>query len=264
MLNRYFMNKDSVIIGWGTVGKAIAEAFGIKSYYSRTDNNITLQECVKKKYIHICLPTPTVNGACYTDGITDTIKKLLEYGVTQDSVFIIHSTVFAGYNRSIQKSLGIKNIVSNPEFLSEDTAIVDAQKPALIVIGADEPRYREMVFGIYSARFKYIKPIVTDSITAEFLKLSLNAFFTTKVIFANEIFTYAQTIGANYEIIKLALQAHPWGSINHFAVHHKGGKGAGGKCLPKDIEALAESTGSPLFAQIYAINEELLRESGKK
>ena len=255
---------DSVIIGWGTIGKATANCFKIDKYYSRTQSNITLEEIAKQKYIFICLPTPTINGECYVDDITKFIKSINEYSASKNAVFIIRSTVYAGYNQFLQAELGITNVVSNPEFLSEDSAIVDANKPSLIVIGADDPRYREWVYGIYSARFKYVQPIMTDSITAELLKLTLNAFFTTKVIFANAIFEYANNMGANYETIKLALENHPWGSKNHFTIFHKGGRGAGGKCLSKDVEALANSSSSSFITIVDELNKQILKESGKK
>jgi UDPglucose 6-dehydrogenase len=254
---------NAVVIGWGTVGKATADAFKIDKYYSRTESNIEFDDIAKQKFIFICLPTPTINGICYTDGITDFIRKVIQYPESKNATFIIRSTVNAGYNKHLQQEFGISNIVSNPEFLSEDTAIKDANKPDIIVIGADYPWYREQVYGIYSARFRYVKPIMTDSVTAELLKLTLNAFFTTKVVFANEIFDYAQEVEANYETIKVALEQHPWGSKGHFQIHHKNGRGAGGKCLAKDIESLADATGSLLLSSVYAINQELLRESGK-
>jgi UDPglucose 6-dehydrogenase len=256
--------RDAVIIGWGTVGKATADCFKIDKYYSRTESNITLEEIAKQKYIFICLPTPTIEGKCYVAGITEFIKKIIKYPESKAAVFIIRSTVYAGYNQYLQAELGIKNIVSNPEFLSEDTAIEDSNNPALIVIGADDPKYREMVYGVYSARFRYVQPIMTDSITAELLKLTVNAFFTTKVIFGNTIFDYANAIGANYETIKLALENHPWGSKNHFTVFHKRGRGAGGKCLTKDMEALANATSSRMFMEVDKMNKELLQETGKK
>ena len=255
---------NACIIGWGTVGKATADAFKIDKYYSRTESNIEFKDIAKQKYIFICLPTPTIQGKCYTNGITEFIRKIIQYPNSKNATFIIRSTVNAGYSKSLQREFGMSNIVSNPEFLSEDTAVEDANKPSLIVIGADDPKYREQVYGIYSARFRYVQPIMTDSVTAELLKLSLNAFFTTKIVFANEIFDYAQSIGANYETIRTALEQHPWGSKGHFQVFHKGGRGAGGKCLSKDIEALADKSGSELFASIYAINKELLRESAKQ
>ncbi len=256
---------NAVVIGWGTTGKATANVFKIDKYYSRKESNITLEEIAKQKYIFVCLPTPTIDGECYVQGITDFIKKILiQKEVNKDIVFIIRSTVYAGYSRDLQKSLGITNIVSNPEFLSEDTAMEDANKPALIVIGADDPKYREIIYGIYSGRFKYVQPIMTDSTTAELLKLTLNAFFVTKVVFANAIYNYAESIKANYETIRLALENHPWGSKNHFVVFHKGGYGAGGKCLAKDIEALANSSFSILLSCVQEINENLLKESKKK
>lgn len=258
------MNNESVVIGYGVVGKAIAEAFGINKYHSRNENNILFENVVKCKYIHICLPTPTVNGECDISAITQFFKRVQEYPLALGQVYIIHSTVYAGCNKFLQEKFTIKNIVSCPEFLSEDTAVEDAKNPALIVIGADDPKYRELVKGIYTARFKYCEPLMTDSVTAELIKLSLNAFFTTKVVFANEIFDYAQKTGANYETIRTVLENHPWGSKNHFRVNDRGGRGAGGKCLSKDIFAFSGYTNSELLKTVNMININLLEGSGKK
>ena len=154
--------------------------------------------------------------------------------------------------------------MSNPEFLSEDTWEQDAIQPSIIVIGCDDPKYREQVLGLYQGRFKYCKPFVTDSATAELLKLAFNSFFVTKIIFANELYDYTQKTKANYETIRQALEAHPWGSKNHFQAFHKNGRGAGGKCLRKDVEALAYLVGhSAFFDIIHYQNEKLLKESNK-
>lgn len=259
------MNSDKCILGWGTVGKCTALTFGIEKYYSRSDANITLEEASKCKFIFICLPTPTVEGVCDTSAITEIIKKLQTYPDFSNATIIIRSTVYAGYNKYLQAELGLKNIVSNPEFLSEDTWEKDAVKPMLVVIGSDDVDARERVAGLYRGRFKYNEPIITNSITAEMIKYSLNVFFATKVIFANEVYDYSQKIGANYETIRQTLQAHPWGSKNHLQVFNKGGRGAGGKCLKKDLEAFSKAVGSSIFLEATnQTNHRLLTESGKK
>lgn len=256
--------ENSVIIGNGMVGKATAKAFGIDKYISLKDSNTTYQEAAKCKYIFICLPTPTKNGKCYVDDIRQTIKKLIENGLTQDGVVIIRSTVAPGTSRAIQKSFGIENVVSNPEFLSEDTADYDAQNPGIVVIGADSMRHMEMVKGLYMGRFKYAEIIETDSVTAEFIKYALNIFFATKVVFANQMFDVARKLNANYESVRKVLEMHKWGSKNHFRAIDKGGRGAGGRCLPKDLEAFAALATPSIFDKIHSINQTYLEMTNKK
>jgi len=252
------------VIGYGTVGKSTALTFSIDKYYSRSTANITLEEAAACRYIFICLPTPIKDGKYVTKPITAIVRELSKYPSFKNSVLIIRSTVYPGYNHFLQATFGIKNVVSNPEFLSEDTWKEDAVKPSIVVIGADDPKLREKVAGLYQGRFKYSAPIITDPVTAELLKLAFNTFFVTKVIFANELYDYTQKTKANYETIRQALEAHPWGSKNHFQAFHKNGRGAGGKCLRKDVEALAYLVGhSAFFDIIHYQNEKLLKESNK-
>lgn len=255
---------DKCVIGWGTVGKATAKTFNITNYYSRSESTISLEEASRCRYIFICLPTPTVNGECDTSAITDVIEKLYRYKTLSQAIIVIRSTVYPGYNRFLQEKFHLKNIVSNPEFLSEDTWEQDATRPMLIVVGSDDVGSREKLVGLYMGRFKYNTPYVTDSITAEMIKYSLNVFFGTKIIFANALYNYVQKYKGNYETIKSVLESHPWGSRNHFKVVHKGGRGAGGKCLQKDMQAFAKITDDPFFETLYWLNEELLKKYPKK
>ena len=244
------MNDAVVIGGTGYVGRATRLAFGIDKYFSRSESNITLEEAAKMRYIFVCLPTPTMDGFPFTQDIRDLIMQLKFYGVTNESTIIIRSTVPPGF----AKSLDLENVVSNPEFLSEATWEEDAKKPWMVVIGGEE-KYRERVAGLYRGRFKYMKPILTDNTTAELIKYTLNTFFATKVAFANEIYDYAQIVGANYETIRTALENSPWGSRNHFKIWYKEKRGIHGSCLPKDTQALAAMTKSPLFETILDLNK---------
>lgn len=243
---------NACVIGYGVVGQATAEAFGIDKYYSRTNSNITLEQAAGYRYIFICLPTPTLDGKCFTQDIEDVIRTICSY--KGKNIFIIRSTVYPGFIKYMHQKYGINNLVSNPEFLSEDTAIEDAKNPKLIVLGGDYFKYLESVRAFYQARFKYGNYVITDSTTSELIKYALNTFFTTKVIFANELYDYTQKVKANYEAIKKVLTFHPWGSKNHFTVFYKDKRGVHGKCLPKDTEAFANLTGSPFFKMLLERN----------
>jgi UDPglucose 6-dehydrogenase len=202
------------------------------------------------------MPTPTVDGKCFTDDIYKTVKKIAENDERNQCIFIIRSTVTPGFCKRLDEELGV-NVVSNPEFLSEDTWEQDATQPMLVVLGACDSNIGGEVLALYKGRFKYIEPFVTDLTTAETIKYALNNFFSTKVIFANELYDFVRKVGANYETIRNVLTRHPWGSKNHFTVYYKGQRGIHGKCLPKDLESFANLTKSPLFKTLLEINERL-------
>jgi len=244
------MLKSSVTIGYGYVGKATAKTFGIEKFYTRHDKNITLDEIKKTKYIFICLPTPTVSGLAFTDDIYEFIDRVKN----PESIFIIRSTVPVGFGETVARELKVQ-VVSNPEFLSEDTWEQDAVKPKIVVLGG-EGKSLEAVKGLYMGRFKYSTPLITDNNTAEMIKYAFNSWFSTKVIFSNEIFNACQDFKANYETVKRALESHPWGMKNHNVIFYKGRRGLGGNCLPKDIKAFADQTDSKFFQLVSEVRYE--------
>jgi UDPglucose 6-dehydrogenase len=124
----------------------------------------------------------------------------------------------------------------------------------MMVIGGDNVRYRERVAGLYRGRFRYSKPLETDNTTAELIKYTLNGFFFLKTIFGNEVFNFAEKVGANYETVRTALENSPWGSKNHFKIFYKGRRGVHGSCLPKDTESFATQTNSLLFKTLLELN----------
>ena len=106
--------------------------------------------------------------------------------------------------------------------------------------------------------------IVTNTVTAETLKYAFNTFFITKIVFANQLYDNCEKSGADYKVIQEALMAHPWGSKHHLKVLHKGGRGGGGRCLPKDIKAFAKYTNSPLLQKVEELNRGYLEMSHKE
>lgn len=254
--------KDACIIGYGMVGKATAKLFGIKKHFDRKpeDTNITLEDAAKCRVVFICLPTPQADGKYKTGDMIGVISKIKDYG--NETVFVIRSTVDPGFADYVKKRLGI-NVISNPEFLTEATWENDIQHPPFVLLGGRQGPEMDLVRGIYESRIKSAPIIVTDNITAEMAKLALNGFFTTKVVYANEIFDLCQTYGANYQTIKKILEKHPFGYKNHAEVYHKGGRGAGGKCLEKDMAVLASLSSSHLLSAINEVNQYLLKQYPK-
>lgn len=256
---------EAVIIGYGFVGKATAKSLGITHYYSRTQANVSLNNLHKFKYIFLCLPTPTVEGKQDRENIKyyiDFISEKWKENNT-DGVFIIRSTVLPGTAHKIKQHQEV-DIVHVPEFLSEDTWEQDAQWPDIIVVGSDNQEKREEVAGIFKARFKGAEYFLTDSITAETIKYGVNTFYALKVIFANQLFDFCDDRGVNYETVKNAMYARKWIGKNHLEIWHKGGRGAGGKCLKKDLDAFANYTNIPLLEYVNKINKGLLMTHAKK
>lgn len=256
------MRDDCVIIGFGTVGKAVAKAFDIPWHFDPKDSNITLKEASKKQFIIFCTPTPTdpkgqQGGVDIIDGY---IKQIKEYGGR--NIFIIRSTVLPGTTKHLAEKYDVM-VGFAPEFLSASTAEYDALHPKFVVIGADDVPTRIAMENLWK-RFKIKNFVITDTVTAEMIKYTFNLFFLTKVIFANQMYDICQINGAKYDTLKEALYSHPWGTHHHLKPIHKGGRGGGGMCFPKDVAAFAKYSNLKLFKVIKELNDEYLSGSQKE
>lgn len=257
------MRDDAFILGMGYVGKATAKVLDIPWHFSRHDANITLKDGAKKKYCIICLPTPTNeqgNQGEAIQTIISYIKQIVGFG--GHPLFVIRSTVLPGTCDFISKETK-ELIASNPEFLSEATAYEDALNPKIKVLGANEPLAMKLIDELWRDIPSKLT-IRCGLSTAEMIKYTFNTFAATKVVFANTIYDACQKTGADYATVHMALHKHPWGSKHHLKPVDKGGRGAGGHCIPKDLKAFATWSNSELLQTVERVNKELLQSTKKE
>jgi len=127
------------------------------------------------------------------------------------------------------------DIVSNPEFLREGSAIEDFMRPDRVIIGAESEQGIAIMKDIYSALYLIETPFVITTLeTAEMIKYATNAFLATKVTFINEIANFCETVGADVHHVARAMGLD--GRIGKKFLHP--GPGYGGSCFPKDTRAL--------------------------
>lgn len=255
------MQNAIVLGGTGMTGNATMHSLGIKDQYSRGSSNVDINHILDFKYIFVCLPTPTVDGKQDLTFIEHYFRLFSERAKNQ--IFIIRSTILPGTCKRLSEQYGLK-IAHNPEFLSEDTWKKDSEWPDIVVIGADDNNIRDEVAGIFRGRYKGAEFVITDSVTAEMIKYAINCFYATKVVYANEVYNFAEKIGANYRTIQKAMYSRAWIGKNHLEVWNKEGRGAGGKCLKKDLEAFTQASGSALLKVANDINKQLLKDFPKK
>lgn len=251
--------KDAVVHGYGMVGKATAHAFEIVEYTDLKESTVSIKDSSDLRYHFICLPTPVENHVYDIRPILNLMTKIVREG--KENIFILRSTVLPGTCRTIASGLGIDTIVHAPEFLSESTWRLDTDYPDQVVIGGDDERSLLEVVALYAKRYPGIGPLITDTPTAELIKCAINAFFSTKVIFANELYEIARRAGADYDLVKSAMYGDSRIGENHLSVYYKRPswdkpkRGLHGKCLPKDLEALTHFSGSKLLGMVRALNE---------
>jgi len=127
------------------------------------------------------------------------------------------------------------DIVSNPEFLREGSAVYDFTHPDKIVIGTTSDHALKIMQEIYRPLYLIDTPfVITNPETAELIKYACNAFLATKITFINEIANICDKVGADVHQIAKAMGLD--GRISPKFLHP--GPGYGGSCFPKDTEAL--------------------------
>lgn len=146
----------------------------------------------------------------------------------------------------IQQELDIRHseltfdVISNPEFLKEGTAVSDCSRPDRIVIGTDNEHAAKVIKELYLPMVRNNETFVfMDIASAEMTKYAANAMLAAKISFMNEISNICELVGADINKIRLGI-----GSDHRIGYHFiYAGCGYGGSCFPKDVRALI-STGS--------------------
>ncbi len=146
---------------------------------------------------------------------------------------------------AIQKELDKRNsnltfdVVSNPEFLKEGTAISDCSYPDRIVIGTDSEEAAQVMRELYLPLVRNTETIITmDIASAEMTKYTANAMLATKISFMNEISNICERVGADVNKVRMGI-----GSDSRIGFHFiYAGCGYGGSCFPKDVQALIKTS----------------------
>lgn len=197
----------------------------------------------KVKIIFITVGTPSKKGGRvdlrYVREVADTIgRNIKDYKIIVDK-----STVPVGTGKMVRKIIrkyykGDFDLVSNPEFLKEGSAIKDFLKPDRIVLGVESHKAKEIMLKLYEQI--NCPKLVCDLATAETIKYASNAFLATKISFINEIANICDKVGADVEKVALGMGYDK--RITRYFL--KAGIGWGGSCFPKDVRALNQTAGA--------------------
>ncbi len=141
-------------------------------------------------------------------------------------------------------------VVSNPEFLKEGSAIEDFMKPDRIVIGADSARAMQIMQNVYAPFVrKGDRTLVMDVRSAEMTKYASNAMLATKISFINEMANICESLGADIDNVRRGMGYDKRIGFDFLFP----GVGYGGSCFPKDVKALVRT------AQEHGIDAKVLR-----
>ncbi|WP_100405499.1 UDP-glucose dehydrogenase family protein [Bacillus solitudinis] len=193
--------------------------------------------------IYIAVGTPQNADGTADLRFINSVASDIAKNIRETVIVVTKSTVPVGTNHHVkelinkQTSIPIE-VISNPEFLREGSAVADTFNGDRIVIGADS---EEAAAVLEEINKPFDIPVFkTDIRSAEMIKYAANAFLATKISFINEVATLCEKLGANIEDV-----AHGMGQDNRIGrAFLNAGIGYGGSCFPKDTHALVQLAGN--------------------
>ena len=202
--------------------------------------------------VFIAVGTPSRRGDGHADlSYVYAAAKEIAEAMEGYTVVVTKSTVPVGTGREVERIIAETrpdadfDVVSNPEFLREGSAIEDFMRPDRVVIGTKSERAREVMHELYRPLYLLETPMVfTTRQTSELIKYAANTFLATKITFINEIADLCEVVDADVQDVARGIGLD--GRIGRKFLH--AGPGYGGSCFPKDTLALvktAEDVGSP-------------------
>jgi UDPglucose 6-dehydrogenase len=226
----------------------------------------TISAIADREVVFICVGTPPrASGEANLAAVENAARQVAR-AASSSLIVVEKSTVPTGTADRIRRTIaqerrssadGIE-VVSNPEFLREGTAIEDSLHPSRILVGADSPRGHAAMRRLYARPIEEGIPLVeTDIKTAELAKHASNAFLALKISYVNALARVCERTGADVVAVADVMGSDPRIGRSFLDA----GLGYGGFCFPKDLDAferLASQAGYdfPLLREIRSINEE--------
>ena len=223
--------------------------------------------------VFISVGTPSRRGDGHADlsyvyaAATEIAKAIDGY-----TVVVTKSTVPVGTGREVQRIISDTkpsaefDMVSNPEFLREGSAIEDFMRPDRIIIGTYSKAAANILKELYRPLYLLETPMLHTNIeTAELIKYAANTFLATKITFINEISELCEKVGADVQEVARGIGLD--GRIGRKFLH--AGPGYGGSCFPKDTLALLQTAteqGTPLkvVETVVEVNSKRKRQMSDK
>jgi UDPglucose 6-dehydrogenase len=203
--------------------------------------------------IFIAVGTPPRGDGSADMSYVEKVAAEIAAEIREYKVIVTKSTVPVGTGARLRKIISKKltervdfDIVSNPEFLREGSAIEDFMRPNRVIVGASSQQAVAILKDLYRPLYLIETPFVITNIeTAELIKYASNSFLAVKISFVNELSKLCEKVGADIQTVAkgMGLDRRIGAKFLHT------GPGYGGSCFPKDTRALlalAEQNGTEL------------------
>lgn len=221
---------------------------GLETLFNRNirENRLKFTTDIKNavkssEIVFLCLPTPPGgDGQADLTAVINVAEQISSL-INDYKIIVNKSTVPVGTADKVRDII-VKNtdknlfdIVSNPEFLREGTAVEDFLKPERVIIGTFSDKAANIMSHLYEPFVRSGNPtIIMDERSAEMTKYAANSLLATKITFMNEIANICEKVDANVDNVRKGI-----GTDSRIGKRFLfSGIGYGGSCFPKDVQAL--------------------------
>lgn len=261
------MEPKVLLIGYGWVGQYMGKYFKTADYVTGDGivRRVSDDSEVKLGRYHLAIigvPTPMIKETGQCD--TSIVEKVVEKYKPNVDIFLVKSTVEIGTCERLEQKYQV-SVCMSPEYVGETLGhpLLEPRRDAFQIIGGNKTA-REIVAEMFMRVLHASAPILlVTSREAEIIKYCENMWIMRRVDYWNDVFEICQTLDASFTQVREGLVLDPRMDRTHSNVY-RDNLGWSGKCLPKDMNALAykmRKEGHPLPRLEHAIRENVKRRA---
>ena len=222
-------------------------------------------------FITVGTPSKRIEGEADLSFVWNVAEEISK-NINKYCIVVTKSTVPVGTTKEIKniisKKIGEKDfdVVSNPEFLREGSAINDFMRPDRVVIGCENKKSEDIMRELYRPLYLLETPIVSTTVeSAEIIKYASNSFLATKISFINQVADLCEKVGADIQDVAKGMGIDK--RIGSKFLH--AGPGYGGSCFPKDVKAFIRTAQKhevdlSILSSVDSFNEERISQITNK
>lgn len=222
-------------------------------------------------FITVGTPSKRIEGEADLSFVWDVAEEISN-NINKYCIVVTKSTVPVGTTKEVKNIISKKinekdfDVVSNPEFLREGSAISDFMRPDRVVIGCENKKSENIMKELYRPLYLLETPIVSTTVeSAEIIKYASNSFLATKISFINQVADLCEKVGADVQDVAKGMGIDK--RIGSKFLH--AGPGYGGSCFPKDVKAFIKTAKThdvdlSILSSVNAFNEERVNKITNK
>ncbi len=222
-------------------------------------------------FITVGTPSKRIEGEADLSFVWDAAEEISK-NLNKYCIVVTKSTVPVGTTKEVKNIISKKidkkdfDVVSNPEFLREGSAINDFMRPDRVVIGCENKKSEDIMKQLYRPLYLLETPIVSTTIeSSEIIKYASNSFLATKISFINQVADLCEKVGADVQDVAKGMGIDK--RIGNKFLH--AGPGYGGSCFPKDVKAFIKTAKNhdvdlSILSSVDEFNEERVKKITNK